>query len=249
MKDISFFINSEVKHFLDEKGELKNSDFENSINNAIKIGKRLLGGTLITNSKVFIISMVELYYGSISDECHDWYKVFYSNSHRGISANQVEIQNERGLRFYSKHLRNSNWNRIDIVIGDEGVAVSFLIRNLIDMNGNSVAKYHGGPGIVARELFSQQLIDNPEIQIVNTDNPSFKNMNAFIDTHDLFADCNNNPLVHTNRRCRNNQFLGLTGKYQERKWNLSYFQKSPYCVPKEIKALSTFHLSVSSTPV
>lgn len=232
---LGFYNNTQIENHINDNGQIMHNNVEQSIHTALEVGKKLLGGTLVTNNQIFIIAMVELYYGSIADEYHDWYRVHHTGQHRGISTNQVEQQSNAGLGFYSKQRINSKRNRIDIVIGKEGVAVSYLLRNLIRMDGTLLSDcISGRPGNVANTLFSQRIIDHPEIAIRTLeDSKIFIDHHSFIDTHDAFMQCNPGLEIESNLRCINNAFKGLKGTYQNRKWNLSFYIDK-FCIPEMI---------------
>lgn len=237
MNDIPFYLDPRIRnHIITETGDLDENGLRESEQAALDVGERLIGSTLITNGKLFIISMVELYYGGIGDECHDWYRKKFLSKKNANSWKNIPRQEEKGLCFYSKMDRQSNWNRIDIVVGPEGVPVSFLLRNLIKEDGTLlVPRATGGPGITAKELLHDALLHNPEIDF----NPQEMNpgRHSLYDTHDAFFSVNNvKPCLKW--RCRNNTFVGLPGKYEKSEWNISIY-KDQFELPDRVRELKS----------
>jgi hypothetical protein len=238
--DNPFYLDPKLENHINDKGKITEKTregIEKSIEAALNIGRRLIGGTIVTRNKKYVLSMLELYYGSVGDDAHDWYKVNYSkNVANGISREQVKLQEQEGLCFYSKHRKNSNWNRIDIVVGQKGTAVSFLIRNLINIkDGKSlVPNPKGGSGLVARELFSESIVEKPKIDCYKKSN----SCHHFYDTHEAFLKANDksDKDIESKLRCVNNKHNGIDGRYKKRKWNLSIYPKH-FIIPDEIKKI------------
>jgi len=240
-KDSPFYLNPELKsHINVETGEITDHEgCKKSEKAALVIGERLLGSTLVTNEKLYIISMVELYYGGIGDDRHDWYRkniISKGKSHGWKNAGKIEAE---GLCFYSKLDKSSNWNRIDIVVGPAEVPVSFLLRNLITCDKKPlISRKSGGPGLTARELYSEALLLYPKIHFEPSEEVKVKHF--LFDTHEVFFNKNHmdNSDIKRKKRCINNKFDGLPGKYNnefmEKPWNLSIHAPS-FEFPDEIK--------------
>lgn len=238
MKD-PFYLNPKMKNLIGENGDTK-EDIKEAEQAALDVGKRLIGATLIVKNQLYIISMVELYYGGIGDNCHDWYrrKLAIEKKKNTTSWQNAEIINSKGLRFNMKNNTHSKRNRIDIVVGNEGVPVSFLLRNLIKDYGKMlVSRKQGGPGVTAGALFSDGVKNNAEI-VFNPDKP-LRDTFCLYDTQEIFFKRNGLTLqnIEIEGRCINNSFKGLPGEFEgEDDWNLSIF-KPEFIIPAEILRL------------
>ncbi|HSV98132.1 MAG TPA: hypothetical protein VLM75_14515 [Spirochaetota bacterium] len=243
MSDTPFYLDPRIRnHIITETGDLDENGLRDSENAALDVGERLIGSTLITNNTLYIIAMVELYYGGIGDECHDWWRKQFKARKNSKSWKNTPRQMEAGLRFYSKMDRKSNWNRIDIVVGPEGVPVSFLLRNLIKEDGKLlVPRATGGPGITAKELLHDALLKHPEIDFNPPD--IIPGKHSLHDTHDAFFNVND---IQSCRkwRCRNNNFVGLKGKYEKSEWNISIY-KDQFELPDRVRELKSTLKAIS----
>lgn len=151
----------DIGNHIDKDGKLIGSPEEvgKSIAAAEKVAQAMLGCTLRVKGKEFVIRMVELYYGGVADDKHDWYRdryVYKTSKYVDRSA----VQSMGGFRAYiaSDDLEDT-YNRLDIVIGNEGVPVSLLIRSMWDFDHNVIrsAKDNsswkkGNPWVVLRSL-------------------------------------------------------------------------------------------------
>ena len=181
-----FYLNPDVKQLVDATGKVtadKQSEVETCIQAAGAMIQRMLGCTVVIRGKKFIFSNLELYYGGIGDEAHDWHRANFQGT-RGISKENSKAQLEPGVRFYLKQLSEgkSRQNRMDIVVGDKGVAISFLIRNVLDENLNSVSDSEdGNPALL---LWADKMnILKTDHGICLNEHPDFD----FIDTHHEFV--------------------------------------------------------------
>lgn len=239
MKD-PFYLNPKMKNLIGENGDTK-EDIKEAEQAALDVGKRLIGATLIVKNQLYIISMVELYYGGIGDNCHDWYrrKLAIEKKKNTTSWQNAEIINSKGLRFNMKNNTHSKRNRIDIVVGNEGVPVSFLLRNLIKDYGKMlVSRKQGGPGLTANALYSCGVRNDTEI-VFNPDKHA-KDSCSLYDTQGIFLKRNGLTVedIKTRKRCINNNFKGLPGKFKSNEWNLS-IHRPTFMMPTEIMRLKS----------
>jgi hypothetical protein len=170
---------SEIKNCIDEKGGLCVSSgvLSTSFKAAEALCEQLLGATLNVRGKKFIIRMLEIYYGSAGDYTHDWFRNnFIKKSSKNLFRTQLQTQ--KGFKIYLS-LANvkSRYTRLDIVVGSEGVAISFLLRSVWDENFDIIGKKEGSPNVVlnamgidendhGREISSDDL--QSEISLENT---------------------------------------------------------------------------------
>ncbi|MCO4793460.1 MAG: hypothetical protein KC493_07105, partial [Bacteriovoracaceae bacterium] len=149
-----FYLNPAVKQLVGADGSVpsyRESEVGSCILAAEEMIQRMLGCTIVIRGKKFILSNLELYYGGIGDAAHDWHRSTF-NPKQGISKTQIHAQVNEGLRFYLRQKGKGGFNRMDLVVGQEGVAISFLIRNVHDENLNSVSKdASGNPALLIRE--------------------------------------------------------------------------------------------------
>lgn len=141
-------------HIEKESGKVVGSKEEvaKSIAAAEKVAGAMLGCTLQVKQKAFVIRMVELYYGGVGDEAHDWYRnrfVYKTSKYKDRSS----VQSMDGFRVYiATDDMNDTYNRCDIVIGNEGVPVSLLIRSVWDRDHNRIGEAGGSPFLVLKAL-------------------------------------------------------------------------------------------------
>ena len=183
-----FYLNPAVKQLVDAEGLVpteKQSEIETCIKAAEEMIQRMLGCTVVIRGKKFIFSNLELYYGGIGDEAHEWHRSTFKPK-QGISKTQIEAQLNQGLRFYLRQNGKGGQNRMDLVVGLEGVAISFLIRNVHDENLQSVSKDDwGNPALLIREDrmnildedHDSAFEDHPEIEFIDTHNQYVKSLN------------------------------------------------------------------------
>ncbi|TNF27291.1 MAG: hypothetical protein EP319_11915 [Deltaproteobacteria bacterium] len=179
-----FYLDPAVKQLVDATGNVPNErqhEIAYCIQAAEAMIQRILGCTVVIRGKKFIFSNLELYYGGIGDEAHDWHRSTF-NPKQGISKTQIFAQLNQGLRFYLRQKGKGGFNRMDLVVGLEGVAISFLIRNVHDENHQSVSKDDSGnPALLIRE---------DRMNILDSDHDTaFEDHSEieFIDTHDQYV--------------------------------------------------------------
>lgn len=167
----------DIGNYIDKDGKLIGSPEEvgKSIAAAEKVAQAMLGCTLRVKGKEFVIRMVELYYGGVADDKHDWYRnryVYKTSKYVGRSA----IQTMDGFRAYiaSDNLEDT-YNRFDIVIGNEGIPVSLLIRSMWDIDHNVIKSpkdnyswKKGNPWVVLRSL-GLDLSDHGQLIAIGSD--------------------------------------------------------------------------------
>ena len=149
-----------TKHFdqilncINAKGEIISTPeiVKQSMNSAELLGESLLGTTLIIRGKKFIIRMLEIYYGGVADDSHDWYRNrFEKKTSKFIQ--HTNVQNQNGFRIYLSSLNTSHrYTRLDIVAGNEGVPISFLLRSVWQENGELIGSKNGNPNIVLQAM-------------------------------------------------------------------------------------------------
>lgn len=196
-----------LKHIVDEKGEVNDLDLQaHHLSEAEKALYRTLGCTIVYKERKFILSNLELYYGSAGDKAHDWWRTTFDST-RGISKEMTKHQLKGGPRIYLKNRGFSNHNRMDLVVGPEGVAVSFLIRNVMDENGKRLGKdYDGNPALIIREDAMNLSLDDIGSEI------------ELLDTHSQFVKSPED--VDRNKRyISTSGFSGFSDSFPEKLWN------------------------------
>lgn len=242
-----------IKNHIDFKSSQIISDISESVENALKLTDYLLGATLVINKKIFILNMLELYYGSVRDINHDWYRNEFNKKNKYRKINYANIQKEKGFKLY---FRNKNYNaknkrnRIDLVIGNEEVAVSLLIRNAIQIVDNEKGvnisgKFKAGtPNLVLGNIYYDKIYGHKDlVHIKNISDLNEKSDNLFlnnflIDTHELFFR-KNNLIIEKNKRVINKNYCGLEGIYKNELWNRSFYLPN-YSIPEEITKLNNY---------
>ncbi|MCF8059944.1 MAG: hypothetical protein K9K67_11645 [Bacteriovoracaceae bacterium] len=163
--------NFDLKHILNNEGEITSKTLqEHCFAEAEKALYRTLGCTIVYKGKKFVLSNLELYYGSAGDKAHDWWRATFPGV-RGISKKHTAHQFKAGPRIYLKNEGYSNHNRMDLVVGPEGVAISFLIRNVWNESGKRLGKdYDGNPALIIREdaMFISPQDIGEEIELLDT---------------------------------------------------------------------------------
>ncbi|MFS0489133.1 hypothetical protein [Leadbetterella byssophila] len=164
---------------------------ENEINQSIETAEELcdllLGSVLTTvKGRKFLLLGLEIYYAGIGDHAQDWYKVKYGNGGGGVNHAYVDIQASQGLKVYFQQQVSPQNNRVrmDIVVGNDGVPASFLIRDICDLANNTliinrpnvalhamgIQTHHLGEGISVnggRGEFDLQLRKSEKVNIVS----------------------------------------------------------------------------------
>ena len=173
-----------LENCIDEKGQLLTAkNVKLSHQAAEALCESLLGSTLNIRGNKFIIRMLEIYYGSVGDVSHDWYRnrfVYKTSKY----INQTTVQADKGFRIYlsSPDVKNT-YTRLDIVVGNKDVAISFLLRSIWDANFNLIGTKKGSPNIVLNAMGIKPedhgveiLVHDPhtEISIENTHDKIYK---------------------------------------------------------------------------
>lgn len=178
MHSHEFLQHLELEHLIDSNGDVpkdKNHLIASNESKAIGVVKSMLGMELEVRGKKFTLTNLELYYGGIGDKAHDWYRLAFpfkcpkkSKTNRELSKTQLHL----GPKFYFNQKGNGGRKRADIVLGKEGVAVSVLIRNVADENGNLVGSIDGntqlilGPMGVLDEDHGKLLINHESVRLL-----------------------------------------------------------------------------------
>ena len=145
---------SSIPNLIDDAGRVTASPEEVAIalKNAEDLCKSMIGGALHVRGKTFYIRMLEVYYGGAGDDGHDWYRnhhVYKTSKYRARSR----LQTEKGMKAYLCYPDiEDTYNRMDIVMGDEGVPLSFLIRSVWDENFQRIGEAKGSPNKVMRAM-------------------------------------------------------------------------------------------------
>jgi hypothetical protein len=190
-----------LKHFLDEKFHLGDREcntqaYRDALKDAGDIAKSFIGCSIIVRQKSFTISMVELYYGSAGDDKHDWFRSNRPGANPTYPK-QTQIQKENGLKVYIQYPNeNDTYNRMDIVIGPQDVAISILIRSLIDSNDKTIQ----GPFKCMTAMNIHKEDHGKEIKFINTGD-TIKDDNFYLcDSREIFYNKNPNMFVDCKHR-------------------------------------------------
>jgi hypothetical protein len=179
---------------------------------AEELAKRMLGCTLIIRDEKFILSNLELYYGGAGDMAHDWHRTTF-HPKQGLSKKQTAAQLNSGLCLYLKQNGKGGQNRMDLVVGNEGVAISLLVRNVHRPDGSMVGKsIDGNPALILREA-AMAIEDRDHGQVFDAyDEISFE------DSHSQY--CGETPKLIINKRCIGGKYCGFEGgPYGQHRWN------------------------------
>lgn len=138
MKSEIFRTQDELRNLIDSHGNIigSNEEIQQQELIALELMKSLLGCAIIKNDKLFILSELELYFGGIGDMAHDWYRRNFPHKYLDgkisrTSKETSKFQAMKGPIYYYNRLGGGKHKRCDIVIGDNGVAISFLVRGVI----------------------------------------------------------------------------------------------------------------------
>ena len=220
------FTSDEIGNFIDENGKPlkgKKSEIEKSIAKAEEITKHLLGCTLVVGKEKYILSMLELYYGGVGDTEHDWFrKRFKVLRKKPEMIKHTEIQQGKGLRIYlsSPKINHANRHqRFDIVIGPANVAISVLVRGVLDISNSTperIGARNGSPNTVLHAL---KINSKHHDQIIHlSESSKFR----LIDTHSKYVKMEGD--VH--RQLRINICHDFENKYSKRlNYSLSKYHK------------------------
>lgn len=161
-----------IKHCIDTKGKVNVSKevLDSSIKAAEELCKSFLGRTINVRGEKFIIKMLELYYGSAGDNKHDWYKSNFPLKNNEERKKWTNIQFQKGYKVYINHKQISEKGtrtRFDIVVGNENIAISFLVRSVLNCKMNIEGKEINGPNNVLKEMKLTTKDHGKEIAIGN----------------------------------------------------------------------------------
>lgn len=210
---------SEIKNFIVD-GKLeegKEEEIKSSFIAAEKLCESLLGATLKIRERKFIIRMLEIYYGSAGDYLHDWYRnrfVYKKSKYKTQSA----VQSEKGFKIYlSSPNTNDSYTRLDIVVGDEGVAISFLLRSVLDEKFIPIGnKKNGSPNIVLKAMGINGNDHGVEIKIGS----DLENDISIELTHDkIYAERKLQTVSRLRILSKKNEHANDFEKNNELKWN------------------------------
>lgn len=221
-----FYLDPEVKQLIDEEGRIPKaweSEVSGCIEAAERLCKRMLGCTLVIRGVRFILTNLEIYYGGIGDHAHDWYRLkfpqFYEKKARGINRNHTEAQLLAGPRIYLKQKtvtlengKTSGRNRMDLVVGGDGVAISLLVRNLASEDGSLVGDINGNPALILGKKGLQLTGQENGTRLGET--PGFE----LLDTHGEYV--KDSGKIVRNKRFTDGGYCGFsTGPFGESEWN------------------------------
>ncbi|GHU09096.1 hypothetical protein FACS189431_6560 [Alphaproteobacteria bacterium] len=143
-----------IKNLIDSNGSFIGTpqDKKLSITEVESLAVSILGCTLHVHGKEFIIRMLEIYYGGIGDDAHDWYRTHFIFK-KAKNKERTEVQTKEGFRVYLSTPNVSyRYTRFDIVVGHEGVPVSFLIRSVWDSDFKIIGAKKGSPNIILKAM-------------------------------------------------------------------------------------------------
>lgn len=206
-------ISKELLSYIDESGSLikDNSDYKPIIDKSETLAKSMLGCTLHVRGRNFIIRMLEIYYGGLADDAHDWYRTRFTYKTSKYKEHTA-IQSEEGFKIYiSSFIPDDTYARFDIVAGPAGVPVSFLVRSVWDENFQLIGAKDGSPNKVLRELGLKNEDHGTNIIL----GPAIKDGIALEDTHDRVINDRNLTIKQRRRINVNSGFEELHSVY----WN------------------------------
>lgn len=161
---------NQIKTHIDDTGKLisNSEEINRSMLAAEQLAESLLGCTLNVRGKAFIIRMLEIYYGGVGDDAHDWYRTRFSYK-KSKYKEHTSIQSLDGFRVYLSSLNVSRrYTRMDIVVGHTGVPISFLLRSVWDSSFNLIGAKNGNPNIVLNAIGISPKDHGQPIDIENT---------------------------------------------------------------------------------
>ncbi len=198
-----------LKSLVDQDGIVSEDQLEERdflLSQAEKLMTRTLGCTIIVKGRKFILSNLELYYGSVGDRAHDWWRTNFSKA-RGISKEHASYQFREGPRLYLKQRGKGNQNRADLIVGPEGVAISFLIRNVWDESRKRVGEsIDGNPALILREG-SMDIEDSMIGEIIE-----------LLDTHSEYVP-DESDIIKCRRYIGGKGYSGFDEAFKDKLWN------------------------------
>jgi len=204
----------QIKNHIDDTGKLVSNieEINRSMFAAEQLAESLLGCTLNVRGKAFIIRMLEIYYGGVGDDAHDWYRTRFSYKTSKYKEH-TSIQCLGGFSVYLSSLDVSDtYTRMDIVVGHTGVPISFLLRSVWDSTFNLIGAKNGNPNIVLNAIGIKPEDHGQPIDIEN------KNAELYLEnTHEQII---NDRGFQIKRQRR----INLKSEFEEKNkvlWNLS----------------------------
>jgi ribosome-associated translation inhibitor RaiA len=81
-------------------------------------------------------------------------------------VNQIQVQAQKGYKIYlSSPKTKDSYTRMDIVVGNDNVAISFLLRSVWDKNFKRIGTKDGSPNIVLNTMCIKPTDHGIEIQL------------------------------------------------------------------------------------
>jgi 3-methyladenine DNA glycosylase Mpg len=160
-----------LKSHINEFGVLVsdiNKSYWDSILAAQSLCDEMLGSKLIVKGKSFFLTELEIYYGGVGDIHHDWHRKRFKKNGRAQTNFRAEEIYKQGYRIYISQSKISEGNRrvrMDIIVGNTGVPISFLVRSVC----NQDRKLIPGPNRVLKELGFTVEDHGKEISTCNPD--------------------------------------------------------------------------------
>ncbi len=180
-----------LKKLIDANGIVVGSEeqVKSAISDAELLGEALLGCTINVRGKRYILRMLEIYYGGIGDDSHDWHRTRFEYK-KSKYLDHTTIQEAQGFRIYLSSLdTKDSYTRMDIVAGDSGIPLSYLIRSVWDENYNRIGSSKGNPNIVLQEMgimgsdhgIEISLDQSSDIHLLDTKNEVFQGKNLKVE--------------------------------------------------------------------
>lgn len=179
------------------------------IERAEHLCEALIGSTLVVRGKPFILANLELYYGGIGDMGHDWHRYNFQ-SKRGLSGDDIIKQVKAGPLIYIS--KWGNRQRMDIVVGNEGVAISVLVRNVLSPDLVSLSdKWTGNTKLIQDRMGITREDSGKMISLGN----EFE----LFDTHHEFVDKASD--IERSLRIQAGKAIGFNGVHGDQLWNFT----------------------------
>lgn len=162
-----------LKNLIDENGIfIGNAESKKASIQAVEeLAESLLGATLCIRGSRFIIRMLEIYYGGIGDDAHDWYRTHFVYKTSKYKE-QTNVQNKQGFRVYLSSMDvNDAYTRFDIVVGHKGVPVSFLIRSVWNSDFEIIGAKKGSPNTILKAM---KLKEDDHDKVIGVDDRNYE---------------------------------------------------------------------------
>lgn len=203
-----------IKNHIDANGNPTSHKDEilSSLIEAEKLGESLLGCTLAIRGRKFIIRMLEVYYGGAGDDGHDWYRTRFSYK-KSKYVEHTKVQELEGFRIYLSSLDvTDTYTRMDIVAGNDGVPISYLLRSVWDENFNLIGAKKGSPNIVLQTMGILPEEHSSEIKLDD------------IDSEIALLTNNRDALLEKGMTIKRQKRVNLNSRFEDENellWNLS----------------------------